>query len=235
MTQVDHQLSKKNQDFIFRFNKALNENDKLNDEQKAAAIDEVTTKLAAGQKTGQTAAQLYGSPVALVQKYANPTRLAKKFHEYSFGFLATDTALVLIMFLAGFFAITMSIGKSSSESEGIGLTSIILLAFWGGAIYTMAMRRLVPGPANQNGKKQMPTWLMLIIVALLWVCGFTAFIFVPAAVNPILPTFGYVVVFALAWLAYLLNRRHAGLEHGGILAISKLAQQARQDEANNKE
>lgn len=235
MTQVDPQLSKKNQDFIFRFKKGLAETDKLTDERKEEIVQTVSEKLYVGQKAGRTAAQMYGSPAQLLQQYLNPRRLAKKFHDYSFTFLATDTALVLVMFLSGFFAVTMSFGKSSSESQGIGVVSMLLLSFWGGAIYTLAMQRLVPNPKDKNPKKKVPTWLLLIVVAILWVAGFTAFMFIPTVVNPILPLFGNVLVLALAWLAYLLNRKHAGLQHGGILAISKLSQQARVDEANQKE
>ncbi|GAP02548.1 uncharacterized membrane-bound protein conserved in bacteria [Fructobacillus pseudoficulneus] len=236
MTQLDSQLSKKNQDFMFRFQKGMAETDKLDDEQKQEIIQAVANRLYTGQKAGQTAAQIYGSPATLLQKYLNPARLAKKFHDYSFTFLAADTALVLIMFLSGFFAITMGLGKSSAQSEGLGVLSVLLLSIWGGVIYTLAMQRLVPNPKAEQTKKKLPTWLLLIVVAVLWIVGFSAFLLIPAAINPTLPLFGYVVMLALSWLAYLLNRKHAGFEHGGILAISKLAQQARIDaEAAKKE
>lgn len=227
MTEVQHKLTKKNQDFLFRLNKGLAETDKLNETEKEDLLAEVEEKLAEGQKVGHTAAQLFGSPAETLQKYLNPVRLAKGFHDYSFSFLATDTALVLIMFLTGFFTVTMGFSASKSSSEGIGIISILLLSIWGGAIYTMAMQRLIPNVNETDKKKKLPNWLLMIIVAVLWIAGFTLFLYVPSFLNPVLPVWGNGLVFFIAWALYFVNRRYAGMKRGGVLAISKLAQQER--------
>lgn len=227
MTEVQHKLTKKNQDFLFRLNKGLAETDKLNETEKEDLLAEVEEKLAEGQKVGHTAAQLFGSPAETLQKYLNPVRLAKGFHDYSFSFLATDTALVLIMILTGFFTVTMGFSGSKSSSEGIGIISILLLSIWGGAIYTMAMQRLIPNVNETDKKKKLPNWLLMIIVAVLWIAGFTLFLYVPSFLNPVLPVWGNGLVFFIAWALYFVNRRYAGMKRGGVLAISKLAQQER--------
>ncbi len=227
MTEVQHKLTKKNQDFLFRLNKGLAETDKLNETEKEEILGEVEEKLSEGQKLGHTAAQLFGTPSEALEKFLNPIRLAKGFHDYSFAFLATDTALVLIMFLTGFFTVTMGFSGSKAGSEGIGIVSILLLSIWGGAIYTLAMQRLIPNPQEDNQKKKLPNWLLMIIVAVLCIGGFTLFLYVPSFLNPVLPVWGNGLVFFIAWALYFVNRRYAGLKHGGILAISKLAQQER--------
>ncbi|MBS9335630.1 DUF1129 family protein [Fructobacillus papyrifericola] len=234
MTEVEHKLTKKNQDFLFRLNKGLADNDQLSEEEKEELLGEVEEKLAEGQKLGHTAAQLYGTPAEALQKFLNPARWAKGFHDYSFAFLAADTTLVLIMFLTGFFTVTMGFSGSKSGSEGIGITSTLLLAIWGGIIYTKAMQFLVPGRAEEAKPKKIPNWLLLIIVALLWIGGFTLILFLPKVINPILPVVGNAVVFFIAFAIYLLNRKQAGLKQGGILAISKLAQQERLKQEEEK-
>ncbi|MBS9337994.1 DUF1129 domain-containing protein [Fructobacillus parabroussonetiae] len=235
MTQVEHKLTKKNQDFLFRLNKGLADSDKISEEEKEAILGEVEEKLADGQKLGHTAAQLFGSPAEALQKYLNPVRLAKGFHDYSFAFLATDTALVLIMFLTGFFTVTMGFSGSKAGSEGIGITSVLFLSIWGGVIYTKAMQRLVPGnQADAADKKRLPNWLLLIIVAILWIAGFTLILYLPRMINPILPVVGNAIFFFIAFALYLLNRKQAGMKQGGLLAISKLAQQERLKQEEEK-
>ncbi|MFC4760903.1 DUF1129 domain-containing protein [Fructobacillus durionis] len=235
MTEVEHKFTKKNQDFLFHLEKGLADSDKISEEKKEEILGEVEQQLAEGQKLGHTAAQLFGTPAETLEKYLNPVALAKGFHDYSFGFLAGDTALVLIMFLTGFFTVTMGFSGSKSGSEGIGVSSIILLSLWGGAIYTMAMQRFIPNPKEDQSKKKIPSWLMLVIVALLWIGGFTAFLYLPAALNPVLPVWGNGLMFFIAWALYFVNRRYAGLKRGGVLAISKLAQQERLRQENEKQ
>ncbi|MBS9338734.1 DUF1129 domain-containing protein [Fructobacillus sp. M2-14] len=227
MTEVEHKLSKKNQDFLFRFKKGLQASDKVEEEKKESILADIEEQLAEGQKSGQTAAQLFGSPSEALDSFLNPVRLAKGFHDYSFTFLATDTSLVLIMFLTGFFTVTMGFSGSAKGSEGIGILSALALSIWGGFIYTWAMQALVPNPNQDEKKKRFPTWALLIIVALLWVGGFSLFLYLPAVINPILPVWGYGLVFFIAWAAFFVNRRMAGMKRGGVLAISKLAQQER--------
>ncbi|MBS9335116.1 DUF1129 domain-containing protein [Fructobacillus sp. M1-13] len=234
MTEVEHKLTKKNQDFLFRLNKGLADSDQISEEQKEEILAEVEEKLTAGQKLGHTAAQLFGTPAEAMQKYLNPVRLAKGFHDYSFAFLAADTALVLIMFLTGFFTVTMAFSGSKQGSEGIGMTSVLFLAIWGGVIYTKAMQRLVPNANVDPNKKRMPVWLMMILVVVLWVGGFSMILLLPSVINPVLPVWGNAIVFFLAFIAYIWNRKHAGLKQGGLLAISRLAQQERMKQEEEK-
>jgi len=52
----------------------------------------------------------------------------------------------------------------------------------------------------------------------------------PAVINPTLPAIVYIVLAAVAYLAFRWNRQRAGLK-GGFFAISQLSQQARLEAA----
>jgi Uncharacterized membrane-bound protein conserved in bacteria len=52
-------LTKRNAEYMYRFNKAL-ENTKLSPDKKAAAVQDMVNELVAGQKSGKTAKNLYG-------------------------------------------------------------------------------------------------------------------------------------------------------------------------------
>ncbi|MDF7637426.1 DUF1129 family protein [Leuconostocaceae bacterium ESL0958] len=229
-------LTKKNENFIFKLNKHLLAHDEIDAEQKEAIVTEVTEQLLAGQKVGRTAVQLFESPEKAVQSYLNPQRWSKRLHDYSFAFLASDTSLVLLMFIAAFFTVTASLSKSNN-GQNLGLLTALLLSIWGGVIYTVAMKRLIVDPtAPATAKKQqMPTWLLLLLVSLAWIVGFFGLLYLPTTINPVLPDYGNALVFGLALAAFFWNRKRVGYDLGGVLALSKLGQQARTDAKANEE
>ena len=76
MVEEKHQLTKKNEDFIFRFKKIVAQNSHLSAEKIEEITDEVTAELLAAQGTGTTAVQLFGTPTQLsLIHISEPTRL----------------------------------------------------------------------------------------------------------------------------------------------------------------
>ena len=63
MSEEKQRLTKKNEDFIFHFKKLLAQNGQLSPEKIESVTNEVTEKLLEAQRTGTTAAQLYGTQI----------------------------------------------------------------------------------------------------------------------------------------------------------------------------
>ncbi len=91
MSEEKRSLTKKNEDFVFRFKKIILQNSKLSTEKIEEIIAEIEDELRVAQKSGQTAAQLFGTPTQAAQKYLDPKQTAKRMHEFKFWTLALDT------------------------------------------------------------------------------------------------------------------------------------------------
>ncbi|CAH1856716.1 Uncharacterized membrane-anchored protein [Leuconostocaceae bacterium R-53105] len=233
VTENNRELTKKNQDFIFQLKKHLDQADMPSDKIEGV-VQEVTDNLLEKQGKGTTASQLYGSPLKLAQHYLDPNINAKKLHDYPAWVLAVDTSSVLLMFMTLFFAITTGISAGSQQGQGVGIVSAIFLSIWGGVLYTVVMLHLIPNPKSSKKINKWSAWLLIPLILVAWVGGFLVTVVIPAVINPVLPGYGNVAVAAVTFLIYRWNRKQAGIPSGGILAISKLAQQARVQNQNDK-
>ncbi len=233
MSEKKHQLTKKNEDFIFRFKKLLLQNSKLSTEKVAEITNEVEEQLYAAQGTGQTAAQIYGTPTQAVQQYLDPKKLAKKLHDYKFWTLALDTSLAILMLFCVVFGFSLFFSKNAN-SQGAGIVSILLIAALGGTIYTEVVLKLTPDPKKvKNGKHKSRRWFYLIGAVAAWIVGFVVLGLLPQAINPTLPPLAYIIFAVVAYGGFRWNRQYSGLS-GGFLAISQLSQQARLESAQVK-
>lgn len=226
MSEEKKYLTHKNEDFIFRFKRLLAQNGQLSGEK----IDEITTdveqRLLDAQGTGQTAAQIFGTPTQAVQQYLDPRRIAKKLHDYKFWNLALDTSLAILMLFLAVFSISLFFAKNTNN-QGAGIVSLILISALGGSIYTAVIVKLTPNPKRtQQTNAKSRRWLYLIGAVLAWLIGFLVLGMLPQVINPTLPPLAYIILLGLVYLLFRWNRQHSGLK-GGFLAISQLSQQAR--------
>lgn len=234
MSEEKRSLTKKNEDFVFRFKKIILQNSKLSTEKIEEIIAEIEDELRVAQKSGQTAAQLFGTPTQAAQKYLDPKQTAKRMHEFKFWTLALDTTLVIFMLFAVVFGFTLFFSKNGNNQAGGGIESLILIALLGGTIYTGVMLKVTPNPkAAQKQEAKWIRWAYLLGAVVAWIVGFTVLGLLPQSLNPTLPPVVYLALAILAFVAFRWNRQRFGLK-GGFFAISQLAQQARLDEARNK-
>ena len=233
MSEKREQLTKKNEDFIFRFKKLMLQNSQLSADKIAEVTNEVEQKLIEAQGTGQTAAQLYGTPTQAVQQFLDPRKLAKKLHDYKFWNLAADTSLAILMLFCAVFGLSLFFSKSTTN-QGAGIVSLFLIAILGGSIYTAVILKLTPDPKKikNNGQKNY-RGLYLIGAVVAWIIGFIVLGLLPQVINPTLPPVAYIVLAIAAYGAFRWNRQYSGLK-GGFLAISQLSQQARLEAAQAK-
>ncbi|WP_143810592.1 DUF1129 family protein, partial [Oenococcus oeni] len=75
---TNSELSKRNQEFIFHLTKLLNNSKSFNDEKTNSTLITVREKLLAGQKTGKTARQLFGTPSEFYQDLIDPKGAANR-------------------------------------------------------------------------------------------------------------------------------------------------------------
>ena len=233
MSEEKQRQTKKNEDFIFHFKKLLAQNGQLSPEKIESVTNEVTEKLLEAQRTGITAAQLYGTPTQAVAQFLDPKQTARKLHEYKFWELALDTSMAILMLFAGVFGLSLFFSKQAG-GQGAGIVSLLLIAFLGGSLYTAVVLKLTPNPKAQTAEPRSRRWLYLGLALVAWVVGFIVLGLLPPVINPTLPPVAYIVVAAVAYGVFRWNRQQAGLKGGGFLAISLLSQQARLEAAQTK-
>ena len=232
MSAEKQRLTKKNEDFMFHFKKLMAQNGQLSPEKIEAVTNEVTEKLLEAQRTGTTAAQLYGTPTQAVAQFLDPKQTARKLHEYKFWELALDTSMAILMLFAGVFGLSLFFSKQASQ--GAGIVSLLLIAFLGGSLYTAVVLKLTPNPKVSTATSRSRRWLYLGLAMVAWVLGFIVLGLLPPIINPTLPPVAYIIVAIAAYGVFRWNRQQAGLKGGGFLAISQLSQQARLDAAQTK-
>ncbi|WEV54765.1 DUF1129 family protein [Leuconostocaceae bacterium ESL0723] len=228
------ELTKKNQAFVFQLRKILLSANKLSGEDVDQITNEVEETLASEQGSGRTAAQIYGTPHELSAKYLSPQRTAKQLYDYPRWVIMLDTSLVLLVFMSLWFALTTSFGKGNPQSEGLGIISTLLLSALGGVFYTLFSYWLVPNPKEPKKRPRWLAWVLIPGAVLVWMGSFVLATLLPVQINPVLPSIGYLIVAALGFLIIRWNRQQAGMEKMGIMAISKLMQQARANANNQK-
>lgn len=232
MSAEKQRLTKKNEDFMFHFKKLMAQNGQLSPEKIEAVTNEVTEKLLEAQRTGTTAAQLYGTPTHAVAQFLDPKQTARKLHEYKFWELALDTSMAILMLFAGVFGLSLFFSKQASQ--GAGIVSLLLIAFLGGSLYTAVVLKLTPNPKVSTATSRSRRWLYLGLAMVAWVLGFIVLGLLPPIINPTLPPVAYIIVAIAAYGVFRWNRQQAGLKGGGFLAISQLSQQARLEAAQTK-
>jgi len=107
------QLTKKNDQFIFDLNKALEGSD-ISEEKKVLAMNDMLTKLIEGQKTGVTAKQLYGTPTDAIETIVNTP---EPMPEMSFGKIMLDNFLMLFTFLTVITSLLALFSKTGTFQE----------------------------------------------------------------------------------------------------------------------
>ena len=179
------QLTKKNDQFIFDLNKALEGSD-ISEEKKVLAMNDMLTQLIEGQKTGVTAKQLYGTPTEAIEAIVNRP---EPMPEMSFGKIMLDNFLMLFTFLT---VITSLLALFSKAGTGTtqGITSLVLGGISGAFSFYLIYRYIYvfdePGADQTKRPGAFKTGGIMAVSFLPWflIMGVSAFL--PASLNPVL-------------------------------------------------
>lgn len=187
---LSKQLSKKNADYLFKFKRALKEED-VSDEKQAEMLAEMLPEMLEAQHKGQPATQIYG-PVST--KINQLLRAPKAPVKTSLQLQMLDNALIFLIMYLAFNGIAAQFSSKNSNAM-IGITSIVITAAMAGVIMTYPMRY------TQMPKEQRPPfWKMALIVVgltLAFVAAYGVTILIPGFMNPVLPAWIQIVIAAL--------------------------------------
>lgn len=212
-------LTKRNQEFMWQVQEQASD-----DQLQAGLLAEIQANLMAGQKKGQTAKQLYGTPQAAlglqtktyVEDHSQPS-----YASYGFWPIVIDNTLVFFMMFSLMFGLMLLFsGKQLAASGQAGLGSfgvlaLCLTAITGGLFFGSWAMAVAP----RKGSKPRG-WLYRIVVTLLlfgaWFLCYTTFAYIPLTINPILPGWIYLIFAGIAYLGFRKWRQKTGMQ-GGFL------------------
>lgn len=205
-------LTKRNEDFMFQLNKHLDAAGMVGGD-KRAALEEVVEELKAGQKTGQTAKQLFGTASAKAASIAQPKSQGLSGNNKGYWPNAIDTTLMLFAMFSLVFGISMMTTKGPSTAT-YGIVGLILTAVSGGMVFAYIQGIITP--ANPADKK--PLWFRIVVTLvaiLVWMAFYGAsFSLIPKALNPGLPGLVYVILAVVAFVGFIFERRITGISGG---------------------
>ncbi|TYC48996.1 DUF1129 family protein [Weissella muntiaci] len=165
----------------------------------------IQAQLLEGQKSGQTARQMFGTPaqalglakqVAVEEEGLTPNQI---YAAHPFWQLVLDNAMAFGMLFMVMFGFMLAFSSNvSRESAGAaGLTSLIGTAVFGAIFFSLATKFL----AAKGGSRI----VKFLGAALLFVAWFGLYLLLaglPAAVNPIMPGWVYLVLAAITFFAF---------------------------------
>ena len=212
-------LTRKNEEFVYQLNKQLERQD-VPEEKRPAMIKETIDKLLAGQKKGQTAKSMFGTPTEYAKELKNPKPKDTKMNtQRSMKLLTIDNSLIffsIFTFMYGImFLLSPEILKTKQYGSS-GITAIILVAVIGGVLFSYIMLQLQP----VNGKKarQMFIRILILILGLVaWLGIYMMASWLPNVINPRLNAWVYIVFGLLAFGGdlYFRNKYHVAGVYGG--------------------
>lgn len=212
-------LTRKNEEFIYQLNKQLDRQD-VPEEKQPVMIKETIDKLLAGQKKGQTAKSMFGTPTEYAKELKNPKPKDTKMNtQRSMKLLTIDNSLIffsIFTFMYGImFLLSPEILKTKQYGSS-GITAIILVAVIGGVLFSYIMLQLQP----VNGKKARPMFIRILILILglvAWLGIYMMASWLPNVINPRLNAWVYIVFGLLAFGGdlYFRNKYHVAGVYGG--------------------
>jgi uncharacterized membrane-anchored protein len=191
LTEMEQQLTKKNEDYMFHLKKALAET-KLSPEKQAEAYQEMLPQLIQGQKHGQTARQQFGTVTTRVADIISGPK--KDNTPTSNRWLITlDNSMMIFMIFSLLYGITGYIGsEKAAQNSQMGLVSLILIAVVAGFGTTELLNLVSPD------KTKHIVWWRVILYAIAMVVGLMALYaltnLIPSVANPTLPSWLYLVL-----------------------------------------
>ncbi|GAY71991.1 DUF1129 domain-containing protein [Lentilactobacillus kosonis] len=182
-------LTKRNAEYMFKFSQALSQT-KLKDEQKTEVIDQMVNELIAGQKSGKTARNLWGTVDQKIDNVVNPPKKAGAPAQDYWPNAGYNTLLFFTIFTL-LYGITALFSKSA-QSTTMGITGIILSSIIAGLGIPLMTLLIAPGVKH---KYSLPIRIIFIAAFfVLWMAVFFVAGLIPHAINPILNSYVYIAL-----------------------------------------
>ncbi|QNQ83074.1 DUF1129 domain-containing protein [Lactobacillus sp. PV037] len=197
--QLRKQLSNKNVDYIFRLEKALNNNEGLPSEKVTETIDIILPEIVIAQYKGVPAATLYHqSPIQKAKELAHPK--AKPIKQ-KFWMQAVDNVLLYLTFFLGMFGLVQLFTpqKSLQGGQTLGILTLISVAVLFGIIMAYYNNILV-----QPKDERPAIWKLILggIGVLIVIFAWITLTSLPAlrVINPVINPWVEIVLAVIAFL-----------------------------------
>lgn len=207
-TELRAELTKKNNDYVFKLHKLLVEAG-YTDADADVKIDGILPEIIKNQRIGKPANQIFGSPSFQVDQLLHPKA---KPVELKYWMRSVDWTFLYMVILAVLFGIMGLVPTKNTQNASSGILSLIVMSVAFGFLLTSFTDSMQSArDKRKNGEKARMDWGLigkgaLATIGVLLLVSITAFI--NPKLNPILPAWGYLVLAAAAYGARYLFRRH---------------------------
>lgn len=189
-------MTKKNQQYLMAVEKQLSDQS-IDEETYSAVFNELAETLIEGQKTGQTAKQLYGTPTecaTIIRDQHFPSnKKAEDLGPSEPWHIALDGALLLgsiYTLITG-----ISLMNANSEISGIGILTLIVNYIVAGFAMLLIAQNLPKPDAPKGQKGYLKYFGMSTLAMVSWVAAVSLVTaFAPPVINPLLPSFALIVI-----------------------------------------
>lgn len=211
------QLTKRNRDFMLQLNRFVA--DGLTDEAKEPIYQEMVDTLLQGQRTGQTARQLYGTPTEVAEMVVN------EYHHVGDDAAVSPNWQIALdggLLLGSFFTIITGFSLMNAESNDVEMTSnvmgiVTLIVNYIVAGLTMLITsKNLPDFEAEKGKRGYWRYFFVSIASMaLWFLAISLTqVLLPRTINPALPGVVYLVVGIVTLVARYFLKKHLNIRGG---------------------
>lgn len=201
--ELRKKLSNKNQDYVFRLEKFLAEDQNYTMDQVEPAIDQILPEIIVAQRKGIPASSLYQkAPREKAIEIANPKKEAPK---NKFWMHAVDNGLLYFVIFAGFFGVVQLFNMNSKQQNGVQKMGILTVASV--TILFGILMAYYNDLVTREKSKRPSTWKVVLIgiflvgIVMVWIT-ITSMPFL-RVINPVLNPWVYIV---LAVIAFFVRR-----------------------------
>jgi uncharacterized membrane-anchored protein len=205
-------LSNKNQEFMAHVLKMVTDEAK-----QAPLVAEVQEKLLEGQRSGQTARQIYGTPaealgLAAKERTVDARPTSAIYASYPLWMLSVDNMMAFLMMFAAMFGI-MGLASSSTMQAGTaaGIVSLIMTALIGGFAFAVVSKIMASTNVSRFVK-----FSSAIAIFFVWFGLYMLLAMLPKAINPVLPAWFYIALAVLVFVVFRVWRTRTKIV-GGFL------------------
>lgn len=207
--ELEATLTKRNEQYIFDLKKTLTAAN-YSEADMALELNKLLPDLVAGQKTGQTARQLFGTVSDRAAIIINKPKEAK---ESTPAMMWLDNSLLLFVFLAFMAGFIPLVSKADVNSQNQGILTVIIAAITGGYAFSMIYKYVYrfdrPG-ADQTGRPGgIKSTVIMVGVLFAWMVTFMLAGLIPAPINYVFDPKIYLVLAAVVFLIrYYLKKKY---------------------------
>lgn len=204
-------LTKRNADYMFRFNQALQNVTKLDTDKKTEIVQGMVDELIEGQKSGMTAKSQYGDIKTRIDGLVNgPKRPVGA--DDPFWPSALYNGLTFFMFFGVMFGIMYFFAKGNQTGQQVGIVSVLFSAIIAGIALPM-----IPRAFDTKRQHRFNIWIRILfalIFVVIWLGLFYGMAYLPWWMNPIIPAWLQIALGVIAGGAAYLVRRKWKLTQG---------------------